>query len=1148
MVLCHGYIDFDSPLSGWKWRKTSSNGVWGVHVVDDGKEFDCDRWQQDRIERKRQRQQELEKLAATALNVKERDRGYRKIANYLGLTSRRKQDLLRRGLTEEAIAKYPFFSAGEYPRVPSDIPENLPGVRIDGDNGDKYLSVKYNGYFCPSFNIEGRVNGGQVRYETENNKYRWLKGIRTSHLPNGELPITLVRNHTHSDTLYLSEGFLKPLIASEKLGIDFCGAVGGDFKGSPKQFKETIAHYNTIILCPDAGDILNPQVLNRWRNNFDFLESLGLTPKILWWGQKTKSDKDIDEIAIADFAEAELISIENFIELAGQAQYQEKVQKAWESTKIFTPNITINQQFLDIPCPQDNSIYSIKSGLGTGKTSLLIEWLKNHWKDYGGIDLGYRNTLLIQFCEKSKFIHIHNTSSWIDIADPQARVAACVNSHYRFKPEDFEGKILILDEVVSILKHLLFSSTVGNRGEAIALFIEAIKRAKIVICLDGNLSDIYCDFIAQCDTTKTVEKIENIYQGNKPELVLLEGTIKDEKLRKRDNCPWLYDLLNNPDLVDAIGSDSQIFLESLDYIYQEQGLSTLRVDSKTINDPITKEFLKDPDSWLRKNKINKLLFSPSCESGLDIPIKNYFNRFFGLFFGKLDADSITQLIARLRDSEVTRYLWVTPFVKTDNPDSINSPLLETLQYHYNQRITRDLHGVLSGELNSESLISELLTLIKQSQNSPENSLSQRLQAMVNYEKSHLRDCVYWMLERAGYDVSQRVAPEIEDKFKESSKKIKEEKIAVVKQNSSDIFNASEKYIGKPETMLNFDASWDDRCALIKAKLIDRLPGINQDPAWSEDFIFKIKYKYPNFINQLEDRYLLENLDKSKERSQKIYHSQLVKGRSGKKLTPWKLNPRHQRLLTLEAIGLREFIENNRHNYLRADEPVLTQLIEKCRLKKNWQALGKKPHSDPIKYLRWLLQQVGYGLSVERETEDGKEVRLYSIEFVPNQSLDNLVQPIMKAIAAKYSKDQPVLDWTEGTENVLQESSVLQENGQKLNDHFFGSQPTSKPRCASVTASADVDIFLLEDPQDLTTENILQDNRGEEQMNHHPPGIEETPLEEIAEMFKTIDNKEALHWLVYDSGLSKEQRSLAWHLLSLEERKRLRPLFDQLKAS
>ncbi len=195
-ILCHDYIDQDSPVRGYKWLKLSSNGVWGVHIVDDGKQFDRDQWERDKAQRDKQREQELEEIKAKALPIKQRDKGYREIAHYLGLGAKHRQDLLRRGLSEEQIARYPFFSADNYNRIPSDIPKNLPGVGIDRYSGDNCLIIKDSGYFCPSFAINGQVNGGQIRYETENNKYRWPKGIVSSKLPNGDLPLRNVRGNS----------------------------------------------------------------------------------------------------------------------------------------------------------------------------------------------------------------------------------------------------------------------------------------------------------------------------------------------------------------------------------------------------------------------------------------------------------------------------------------------------------------------------------------------------------------------------------------------------------------------------------------------------------------------------------------------------------------------------------------------------------------------------------------------------------------------------------------------------------------------------------------------------------------------------------------------------------------------------------------
>ncbi|WLT40656.1 hypothetical protein NON20_26115 (plasmid) [Synechocystis sp. B12] len=58
--------------------------------------------------------------------------------------------------------------------------------------------------------------------------------------------------------------------------------------------------------------------------------------------------------------------------------------------------------------------------------------------------------------------------------------AYCLDSIVKFKPEDFDDGVVVIDEVVSVIKHLLFASTeiAKYREKAINLFIESIKRAQ----------------------------------------------------------------------------------------------------------------------------------------------------------------------------------------------------------------------------------------------------------------------------------------------------------------------------------------------------------------------------------------------------------------------------------------------------------------------------------------------------------------------------------------------------------------------------------------------------------------------------------------------------------------------------------------------
>ncbi len=1177
--------------------------TWGFNLwayKPDAEEWTNERRQEWQLEQQRKRalkeQQEREQLKKL-LPIPERDKVIRAILEQLTLSDDHRQQLKARGLTDLQIEFAGYRSVKQWQKLTNPVNNRLSGVNQFG-NG---LVNKTDGILIPIANDNGlytalRVNNLEAA-TNGHGKYLWVssakRGIKVN-LPNGELPIAiyLPDQAPEKPIIGFTEGLeYKPLLASNNVGIPIIGASGGNFACSKQTILQSIDTIQeklgiddpSFVLYADAGSAINPNVTRHYQQLGEFIPGL----KIADWGQLTnKKALDIDEITISE-TQINLISIDEFSEKARWEQYKRKCRKEWMKIKRFTPTQTVEQQYLNLPCPEDNTIIGIKSGLGTGKTTLLVNWLKNEWKNNGGVSLGYRNTLLMQFCQKSGFVHIHNINHWVDIEDPTATVAACIESHKRFKHDNFDDKLIILDEVISIIKTLLFSPTVKNRDEAITLFIEAIKRAKLVVALDGNLSDIYCNFLSQCDPDKQLVKVENTYQGNKPELVLLEGTIKDENLRKRDNSPWLYELLNNPDMVPCVASDSQKLLESLDEIYQELGLVGLRIDSKTVNSKEVQEFLEDPEKWIQENSPDYVLFSPSCESGLDVPITNYFTHFFGLFFGQIDADAITQMIMRVRDVDLTRYLWVIPYIQVDEPDAIKSPLLATLQYHQKQRLHTDLHLGLSGEINQGALKEELLTYLEEAENSPSHKISQRIEAMTYYEKINLRDCVYWMLEKQGYDTSQRVAPHLDANFQLSKQQIASKKTEVKKRESREIFEASDKYIGQPYTLLNWNASWDERCALIKAKIIAQIPGIHHSPLWSENFIYQIRYQHRNLLTQLEDRYLLDNLDKCKLQSKRIYHKQLVKGRQGKKLTPWKLTPRYSRLKALYDVGIHDLIHNHYGVEFTADYPAIKQIMAKCRQKKYWQALGKKPHSDTMKYLRWLLKQIGYDLGNRKvKTAEGKVIRVFNLVSVPHEDVAPYITPIMEAIACKYEQPLAEINWEEGKESLLEEEENRAENGVENEQKLFSTENGSNQHQLSHTSVDDPSKIVKEDTphrqpayetitnpdneghiQEMktTTEPHLDTNIKEMESATEANGdiniqdiesVGEIPIESIsseyrqliANLIKDSSTVESMRFLRDKSGLTIEQLQLGWDLLPSSEKERLRPLFAQLNTS
>jgi hypothetical protein len=301
----------DAP-QGYRFIKLLRNGMGGLFALSGDRPAEP---------RHQERQQQASKAAADrakgALPTPERDKAIRKLHRYFGLGSGHRRDLRDRHLSDVQIDAAPFFSIYPDQELPAGIPGNLPGVTRRGDK----LYAKGTGYVCPSFDLEGKVNGWQIRYdnpEAAGGKYKWPVG---PHLRSGELPITVCRpvDGIKRPGVCLVEGFLKAYIAAHKLGQIFIGSPNGQFAASKKQTLAALEAYcvdRALTLAPDAGDVCNRQVMQRWDDQIKWLQSQGYTLSVEWWEQVDKSHPDIDELT-GDEAKS-YISPEEFLALGQQ--------------------------------------------------------------------------------------------------------------------------------------------------------------------------------------------------------------------------------------------------------------------------------------------------------------------------------------------------------------------------------------------------------------------------------------------------------------------------------------------------------------------------------------------------------------------------------------------------------------------------------------------------------------------------------------------------------------------------------------------------------------------------------------------------------------------------------------------------------------
>lgn len=293
LVLCMdgtGGMIGDPP--GYWYVRDTQDGMWGIYAPEDGRQRSWE-WDRKREERERE-QKQRERTHEGGLTLTDRDHEFRALLTQLELASDHRDNLRARGLSDEAIAAGMFRTVE--PGQAIEVNPKLPGAR----RGRFRFSDR--GILCPAFDRRGRIVGAQVRLDNgKGGRYRWLKGDRSSHLQNGELPLAVARPEGEPKGLAIVEGILKPYVAAQRHGFIVIGAAGGNCLGSPEQLAATLETSQTLgttIYFPvDAGARSNPHVYRRDGETIRQLERWGYRVLVGDWGQwEDKAAGDFDEI------------------------------------------------------------------------------------------------------------------------------------------------------------------------------------------------------------------------------------------------------------------------------------------------------------------------------------------------------------------------------------------------------------------------------------------------------------------------------------------------------------------------------------------------------------------------------------------------------------------------------------------------------------------------------------------------------------------------------------------------------------------------------------------------------------------------------------------------------------------------------------
>ena len=1115
----------DAP-PGWHYTKKDDKHGFKMYALGDRPSSYSDEERIARAQEARIRKEREEKeLRAGALPVDQRDVAIRKIWKYQGLSLEHRDLLRQRGFTDPQIDKLLFFTITRDSELPPGTPANLPGVCRS------WGKLKFGGQpgiACVAFDVHGRAIGWQVRLVGTDvgGKYRWAKGAKSSHLPNGELPVTVARPATvRRPVIGMSEGFLKPQRAAEIHEHPFVGAPNLGFcktitnsKGEIEKVlnEQTLealsilsAELGTkdVALYPDAGVVSNPHICRQYFAVAEAIKKAGYNLKVADWGQTTKGQHlDCDELNLLDGSvRIEYQSWGKFAATAktfgGQdSHYDARVRAFWRDVRKFSVTADQVSDSKWVNCGHvQPGISSVRAGTGRGKSTYVfneIDRIRDEALESGEdtrfFIIGYRNTLLLQTAAKTGFYHIHDAAAAPMMNDPNGMFCACLDSLWRFKASDFKGAVIVLDEFCSVIHHGLKSGTLEkNRELILALFVEMISLAKYVICLDAHLSDLFVKYLQEIDKSgKPIFKHQNIFKAPKPHILMLGGSCDfTEKVKKNDRSPILYRLdekLAQGGKV-AIATDSQVQGEAIAEIYAPLGYKILRIDSKTTPKEEIKRFFEDCDGNIAKEKPDILIYTPSAESGLDISIPDYFSIQCCFFFGVIGVNPMIQMIGRIRDPKVPRYVWCKEYVVVNEKTNSGATFPEVVAQHIKTQTQHQL-----AELNHcrnpfnvptktiEKAKQYAISIVERDFSSPHFLMWAALQAIDNAEKRNLRSYLIEALQTGGYPITYYT--DNESHFHVASEK--DAKESVKRQNSHDIFVApvaDEEIEDLAHSSQSFNATYEEQCRRRQAVILSRLLGIQHTPVWSADAIYQILYEDPNLISRLE-----------------FYHLFANPGEVDSKLNDWLLFTSRKkeiylggfrnwlvRIRALQRLGFDKFLQPGVS--WSNTSPEVLEFVKACKTKEYSQILGY-PGKYPIRFVGNCLNWMGYSFTSTKNSEGD---RSYSINEAKLH--DPLRIEALKAIKRRYAADEiqrQKREWSDppySLDTTAHEPMIVINNGS----------------CAVLHDPCDNSQNLAYSPDTTAHEPMIINNNGSSAVLHDPCDNSQN-LEGLSEKFKKGD--------------------------------------------
>lgn len=717
-----------------------------------------------------------------------------------------------------------------------------------------------------------------------------------------------------------------------------------------------------------------------------------------------------------------LLGIGNF----SKESLDETNRENWNKSREFKALKKVAQTNFEFPkdTPKNNAIIAVKSGLGTGKTAAMLAMIEG--KKTGAILIGYRNNLLFQTISRAaqEFIVIsHINEDGIVDENEEISLSCCINSGHKLSGM-FKGRDVYFDEIESVIKHLVDGGTFTNfeQKRAMNIFQEAVRESNRVFLLDGNLTSETVNFIHQFATDKEVFSVENTQKIAPHNIYFCDGFVVDDdgkaQLKPRAKS-HLISHLSDKETVPFIATDSKKFAHELQEYLIRDGKVGIVISADTVHEAYAKEFLQDPNRYIKTHKPGYVIITPSCESGVSIT-ERYFTAKYSFFCGVLGTSSQHQMMFRLRDNSINHYVYC-PISSQIRDNSIpqgysEKRIKEALLDRINLSALMCIS--VSDFVETKNII---MAALERMQPDTWFAYSCKLWAKDNYEKKHLRECLRASLKDAGHVIT------------ETQWGICEALDGYMKEIKEELFDreAELQYLAVPYESMeecekiekeNKDGLTPElRRRIEKTKLIlERLPNIDKEECYGVE-LFQKKLKIRGYISSHQNFSRLQNIAVNWKKQEEDW---FYKTTSEYSFIGNLRYPNYTKIAALHDLKILDLIKEERE--FTKDSPELVnlfnivnnskELLTKLNINKRKVTESKK---EVMELFRQLLSFIGIELGKANKKLDSSGIRINHYKIDWDKYNDPIRLSIVKITTNKDSEwleNHQIISWVK--ENSL----------------------------------------------------------------------------------------------------------------------------------